>query len=100
MLPPSLPLPHARLPSERVDLQRKFLQEAGLGGVGQDEDHVHVAWPQADQVAGVCYVREFSHLHKALLRDLAVEKQREVKMLPGKGNAITLKRNKWKKTLL
>lgn len=71
---PRSPPSHKRLPSERVDLQSEFLQEAGLGGIGQDEDHVHVAWPQADQVTGVGYIRELSYLHEAFFRNLAVEK--------------------------
>ena len=33
------------LPRERVDFQRELLEEGGFGGVGQDQDHVHVTWP-------------------------------------------------------
>lgn len=47
----------ANLPCERVDFQGKLLEQGGFSGVGQDQDDVHVPWPQAHQVTGVVDVR-------------------------------------------
>lgn len=71
---------HICSPSECVDLQSKFLEQAGLGGIGQDEDDVHMAWPQADQVAGVGHICKLSHLHEAFFRNLAVENYEGMKV--------------------
>ena len=78
-------------PSEWVDLQSEFLQQAGLGGIGQDENHVHVAWPQAYQVTGVCYICEFCYLHKAFFRNLAVKRYWGIKILENRGMLLLLK---------
>lgn len=45
------------LPCEHVDFQGKLLEQECFGGVGQDQDNVHVPWPQAHQVTGVVDVR-------------------------------------------
>lgn len=45
------------LPCERVDFQGELLEQGGFGGVGQDQDDVHMPWPQAHQVTGVVDVR-------------------------------------------
>lgn len=40
-------------PCECVDFQGELLEQGRFGGVGQDQDDVHVPWPQAHQVTGV-----------------------------------------------
>lgn len=88
---------HTHLPSERVDLESKFLQQDGPGGVGQNEDHVHVARPQADQVAGVRHICELGDLYKAFFRNLAVEEHGVIRRLAGEVNGPTLRRHSWTK---
>ena len=59
------------LPRERKNLLGIFPEQSSLGSVGEHQDHVDVARPEFDQVAGVRDVCQLCHLHKVLLRRTA-----------------------------
>lgn len=42
-----------RSPSEGVHLFGKLAEQDVLGGIGEDQHHVDVPWPQLHQIAGV-----------------------------------------------
>lgn len=53
-------------PCEGIHLFRKLAQEDILGGVGEEQNHVHLSRPQLYQVAHVRDVRQLCDLHKIL----------------------------------
>lgn len=51
-------------PGKHVHFLGEPLQQAGLGGVGEDEDDVHVTRTQLDEVTHIIHIRQLRHLHK------------------------------------
>lgn len=54
------------LPGEGVHLLGELAEEDVLGGVGENQDDVHVSRPELHQVAEVGDVRQLRHLHEVL----------------------------------
>lgn len=67
------------LPCEGVDLLGELGQKDVLGGVGENEDDVHVSRPQLHQVAHVGDVRQLRHLHEVLFRRPTTNKKNKKK---------------------
>lgn len=64
-------------PCEGIHLFSKLAQQDVLGGVGEKQNHVHLAWPQLHQVAHVRDIRQLCDLHEILPGSSARKQQLE-----------------------